>query len=90
LDAFNQKKPRDNPGPASPGHGYGRADMSTKVEPCEHLQSMLRAVSDGLASCPRCKLYAKKTAGSIRASKTPFPSNLPGTLHLRVPLRSES
>jgi hypothetical protein len=46
------------------------------VTPRAHLASLLRAVTDGLAACPRCKIYAQKTAGVIRASLTPFPSSI--------------
>jgi hypothetical protein len=42
------------------------------IEPCEHVVSLLRSVTDGLAACPRCKIYAQKKAGEILASRTPF------------------
>jgi hypothetical protein len=56
------------------------------VEPCEHVVSLLRSVSDGLAACSRCKIYAQKTAGVIRASRVPFPSSTPGKLQTRKSL----
>jgi uncharacterized 2Fe-2S/4Fe-4S cluster protein (DUF4445 family) len=46
--------------------------MAEVIMPCEHVVSLLRSVTDGLAACPRCKIYAQKKAGEILASRTPF------------------
>lgn len=35
------------------------------TEPCEHVVRLLRAVQDGKAACPRCRIFAEKIAGKL-------------------------
>ena len=58
-------------------------DRQMTVEPCECLVRVMRAVANGTAHCNRHALYGEKRAGTIRASRVPFPSSIPGTLHLK-------
>jgi hypothetical protein len=57
--------------------------MADVIAPCPCLVRVMRAVNSGRAHCNRHNLYGEKSSGTVRASRVPFPSQLPGTLHLK-------